>query len=123
MHGLTMECIAYLHGFTASGSIQQSADHRDDGQLIASCYLCVFFEFIEHIPNENPNDDTSIGLHRRVAHFLPCLLVKTHDNDDGKNMHETNVDANGRSLDYIAYLHGFTASVCFQRIAKADGPH
>ena len=58
----------------------------------------MFFEFIEHIPNENPNDDdddTSIGSHRRFTHFLPYLLVKTHDNDDGKNMHETNVTAIG----------------------------
>ena len=40
-------------------------------------------------------DDTSTGSHFRFIHFLPCLLVKIHDNDDGKNMHETNVAAIG----------------------------
>ena len=95
----------------------RSRDHREDGQLVASCYLCVFFEPIEHNPHEprrRRRPITKIGLHRRVTHFLPCLLVKTHDNDDGKNMHETNVDAIGPSLENIAYLRDITASVCFQ---------
>ena len=88
----------------------RSRDHREDGQLVASCYLCVFFEPIEHNPHEprrRRRPFTKIGLHRRVAHFLPCLLVKTHDNDDGMKM-------NGRKMECIAYLHYITRSVCFQ---------
>ena len=47
--------------------------------------------------------DASIGLHRRFIHFLPCLPGKIHDNNDGKNMHETNVEAIGMHCLFTRY--------------------
>ena len=61
-------------------------------------FVCVFRIHCAHSQPpffDDDDDDTSTGSHRRFIHFLPCLLLKTHDNYNGKNMNETNVAAIG----------------------------